>query len=416
MVRKILLQCQSLTYLYTGLGAIYTKYQNSKDDLEIDVLFTGELNVDDFIEKIKLSKYVKNVYCLRDINYRYLLKKINKLKKDFLSKFLLNRFYRFFINNIIKRKIPNLRKYSDVFFSHETEYYLLTFMKEVAPNINFVCYGDGSGLLLGCKTKLINPLREVRKNIFLNEIKADEIIALAPIMEDDSFDAMDVPVSATEPEILFDIIKNDFKIQSSIDHYMKPILEKFLHYENKILLLTTKLEDRRFGMSENEQVNIYLDIVDKYCPDNSLVVLKLHPSSKADIARVLKERCNKNCVFEIIPDELKLYPIEIYSKLIQNLDLAITFLSSSRISISQLYNLKTDDAYDVIQNYPLRGRVNPILETYQETLKRYSTWDRKSIVYKCNIIPEIAKYHEKYCVSTQIPPKKKPRWYNIFKK
>ena len=85
-------------------------------------------------------------------------------------------------------------------------------------------------------------------------------------------------------------IKNDFKIQSSIDHYMKPILDKFLHYENKILLLTTKLEDRRFGMSENEQVNIYLDIVDKYCPDNSLVVLKLHPSSKADIARVLKER------------------------------------------------------------------------------------------------------------------------------
>ena len=36
--KKILLQCQSLTYLYTGLASILTKY--SIDEVNIDIFFT----------------------------------------------------------------------------------------------------------------------------------------------------------------------------------------------------------------------------------------------------------------------------------------------------------------------------------------------------------------------------------------
>ena len=53
MKKRILLQCQALTYLYTGLGAIYTKYSDCKKNLEIDVLFTKEVEPSAFLDKIK---------------------------------------------------------------------------------------------------------------------------------------------------------------------------------------------------------------------------------------------------------------------------------------------------------------------------------------------------------------------------
>lgn len=395
MAKKILLQCQALTYLYTGLGAIYTKYQDCKEELEIDVLFTRNTETENYIKKIKLSKYIKNVYYISDEKLENIVSKIRKLKNNYEGNILFKKFYYPKAYNVLRSVLPNF-DYSDIFFSHEIPTYLITFLKKVSPQTNFVIYGDGSGLLMGKGTKLINPYRKPGKIVFLPEIKPDEIIALAPIIEDDSFDPIEIPVSATCPEILLKLIQNDTKIQESINTYTNSLLDKYSNYPHKTLLLTTRLEDKRFCMNKDDQINIYLDMIEKYCPENSLIILKLHPSTNTNIAKILSEKCTKNCAFEIMPDELKEYPIEIYSKLIQNIGLAITFLSSSRISLSQLYKIKTTDAYEIVQKYPLRYRINPMLKVFQKVLDNYPTWDKKSIIYQCDIIPDLKNFYENY--------------------
>lgn len=378
-----------------GLGAIYTKYKDSAEDLEIDVLFTKDVDSDNFVSKIKLSKYANNIYSIKRADFGKNIKRINKLKKNFLGKFLYEKVYRPRIHKIIKSKIPNFC-YDEVFFSHELPFSIITFLKDISEKTNFVIYGDGSGLLMGKDTKLINPYKKPTKNPFIQEIRPNEIVALAPIIEDDSFDAENIPVMGTEPKVLSDLIENDIQVQEKVNDYTDSILEKYPDNKNIILLLTNALDDKRFNMNEEDQVNIYFDMIDKYCPENSVVILKLHPTSKVDIAKILKEKCKKNCIFEVFPNELKEYPIEIYSKLIKKSSLVITFISSSRVSLSLMYNVDTSDAFDVIQNYSLKHRVNPVLNVLQKNLELYPNWDKKNVLYQCDIVPQLEEFYEKY--------------------
>lgn len=213
MSKRILLQCQALTYLYMGLGAIYTKYKDCSEDLEIDVLFTGDSNVDDFIDKLALSKYVHNIYCINKLDRRKISKRINKLKNNMFGRFLYKKFYQPRAYKMISSKIPNLMSYETVFFSHEFDCILISYLKDIAKHIHVVQYGDGSGLLMRKNTKLINPFYAPRINPFLGEIYPDEVIALAPLIEDGSCEFDNIPVSATDPEVLSKLIENDVNVQ-----------------------------------------------------------------------------------------------------------------------------------------------------------------------------------------------------------
>ena len=147
-------------------------------------------------------------------------------------------------------------------------------------------------------------------------------------------------------------------------------------------------------MSDEEQVNIYIDMINKYCPKGSLVLLKLHPTSSKDMISILKEYCGNDYVFEAIPTELKEIPVELYCDLMKNLNAVITFLSSSKISLTLLYGINCINAYEVVQNYPLHMFVNPILKVYDEVLERYKYWDKKSLVYQCNLVEDFKKFYE----------------------
>lgn len=378
-----------------GLGAIYTRYKGMENSLEIDVILTrDDESANDFVQKIKKSKYVNNVFHIKSQDFGKNFKRIDKLKNNFLGKLLFKFYYKKNILNIIKSKINN-KKYDSIFFSHELSYFLITFLKFLYQNAEYNIYGDGSGVLIGKNVKLINPYKKQYIFKFFKEIKPDNIIALASMIEDDSFNAKNIPVLPTDSNITVKLIKNDAEIQKYIEKYTNEILSKYRNIKNKILLLASRLEDKRFKINQDNQINIYLDIIEKYCPENSLVIIKLHPTSKFDIVSLLKEKCKKNCIFEAIPQSLKAYPVEIYANLIEKFDLVITFISSSRIALSELYKVKTTDAFDVIQKYPLKDRVNPPLEVIREVLNRLPNWDKKSVIYQCDIIPKLIEFYEK---------------------
>lgn len=392
--KKILLQCQGIAYYYMGLAAIYTKYPDR--NVDIDVVFSSaksSLDFKPFTDKLEQSKYVNKVYSLKFERPRLYL--------DFTlySKSVKN-YYKYYFNlkpllvESIKQQISFYEtKYSEVFFSHEQGNLLITSLKFLYPRAKFVAYGDGSGLISGRKFKIED--KKITDYIFFKEIKPNQIIALTVYILDDSIDVRKIPIKGTNKNTYAELIENDELIQKEVNDYADEILNK---YENrqKSILLTDNLEWYLYNMNEDQQINIYVDIIEKYCSENSIVILKTHPSNDELFTENIKSRCTKNIEIIEMPKRLKKYPIEIYCKLLKNMDNVITFLSSAKISLSYAFGVNCIDAYDVIQNYPLKNYANILLDAYQTICDRIPNWNKKSVVYQDNINPKLEDLYNQY--------------------
>lgn len=397
MKKRVLLQCQSLTYFYMGLAAVYTKYRDR--DVIVDVLFTREASdVETFVKKLKCSEYVDSVYCFQNETLKRTSRKIEKLKSDFWGKFLFEYKYKRRINKIIKSNLGNA-EYSDVFYSHELSYNLIKFIQFTYPNINLVIYGDGSGLLMYKCDQLINPCISISKNIYINGLKPDEIISLSPYIEDNSFDEEGIKVTATDKDVFIDIIEKDTPIQDLLNEFTDEVKKKYANITKKYLLLTTRLDNERFMMSPEDQIQIYIDIIEKYCDVGSLIILKLHPVGNVGLYECLKERLNALYTVEVIPGSLKEYPVEIFSSLLKELTSVISFISSSKVSLKVLYDINCIDGIDIIKNYNLIHRIAPVLDVYSKVTEKIPNWDKKSVIYKTDIVPAIKEFYEKYANS-----------------
>lgn len=387
--KKILLQCQSITYLYMGLAAILTKY--SKNDVDIDIFFTKYDVSAEFIEYVKMNKLFKNLFIMNYDAFYKIKNPLNKIMDNKLNKFYYDKIYTKYIAYKYKKQLGN-NEYSEIFYSEGSLH--IIYANIAYPNAHFVMYGDGSGLIYNpCNSKLIDFYNNTFNDRFYKIKSPNEIISLAPYKKDNSIDISGIPVLATNPEILLDIIKKDTSIQSKVNKYANHIQNEYFNYDKKILILTSRLEDKRFNMSEKHQIDIYIDMINKYANENSLIIIKPHPTSEINLTAILKEKCN--CKIIDIPDELKPLPVEIYTNLLKQIDTVITFLSSSKISLKALYGINGLDCYDIIQNYPLKNRVNIDLEVYQKICKKFDNWDKKSIIYECDVLSEYLKFYKK---------------------
>ena len=86
--KKILLQCQSLTYLYTGLASILTKY--SIDEVNIDIFFIKNECPQEFLNYIKMNEVFQNLYLINSSIYDEINKKLFSLKVNFFNKIYFN--------------------------------------------------------------------------------------------------------------------------------------------------------------------------------------------------------------------------------------------------------------------------------------------------------------------------------------
>ncbi|MBR2526679.1 hypothetical protein IKE67_09465 [bacterium] len=392
--KKILLQCQGIAYYYMGLAAIYTKYPDR--NVDIDVAFSSskvDMDFKPFTDKIEQSKYVNNVFSIRFVR-PYLYDRLASVPKNF-GTYLKYRFR--YKRDIIKKTKEQLSfyktKYSEIFFSHEQGSMLITSLKFLYPKAKFIAYGDGAGLISGRKFLITD--KKVNDYIFFKEIIPDEIIALTVYMLDDSLDIGEIPISGTDKDTYADLVKNDELIQKEVNDYADGILSK---YDNRqiTILMTDNLSWYLYNMSEDEQINIYVDIIERYCSDNGVVILKTHPSNDELFIQNIKSRCRKNIEIMEMPKTLKKYPIEIFYKLLKNTENIVTFLSSAKVALKCIYDVDCIDAYDVIQKYPLKNYANIILNAYQNICDRISCWDKRSIIYEENINPKLTEIYEKY--------------------
>ena len=394
--KKILLQCQGIVYYYMGLAAIYTKYPDR--NVEVDVLFSSAKNgliLDEFTEKIRKSKYAKNVYSVF-FNRPYIYDKMLTTEKNIVNTIKYHFIYKYKLIKGIKSQIKLKNNYSEIFFSHEQGNMLITSLKILYPKANFVAYGDGSGLISGRKYKASVKVNKDYK--FFKEIVPDEIICLLAYMFDESIDIKDVPINATDKELLKGLIINDTAVQNEINDYTDEILDKYSDCEKNILL-TSQLDNELYLMSSENQIKVYADIIDKYCSDGSLLILKTHPAADKTFLQNIIDKCHKNVTIIELPKYLSKYPIEVFYKLLMKSDRVITFVSSSKLSLSYTFGIDCTEAYDIIEKYPMKHYSAIILDAYKTIFERILQWDKKSLIYKDNIRPrleQIVKYNKNY--------------------
>lgn len=412
MEKRILLQCQNLTYFYFGLAAIYTKY--AREDVIVDVLFTRYRNTDAIMDYIKLNKNVENVF---DVNYKQvhkISKKIDTMTNTFANRLYFNVYFKHYMQSKIS-KMLNKNTYDSVFYNEGST--VMCLISTLMPTVEYVIYGDGSGLLYNRHaSKWLDINNVYKKPYFLNEVSPNEIISLAPYKKDDSLNTDGLSITATNTDIIVELIKSHDEVQSVVNNFAQKIENEYKGYDKKIFLMASRLDAvEYFLMNEEEQINIYVDMINEFATKNSLVILKQHPNSKADLVEILSKRCD--CKIIGVPAELNLLPAEAYVKLLFMMDKIITFISSSKIAIKMLYDIDTDDAWDIIQRYHLKERVNSELEFFKELIEKLPTWDKKSIILEKNMIPVLEAFHEKYKYlfpENELENKKNTFFENIF--
>lgn len=390
MKKRILLQCQNLTYFYLGLAAIYTKY--AKEDVSVDVLFTNRNQSNVIMDYIKSNKHIEHVFGVKYKQIYKMSKKINSMTNTFANRLYFNIYFKNYLQSKIL-KMLNKNTYESIFYSEGSV--LMTLLSTVMSSAEYVIYGDGSGLLYnGHSSKLCDINNVYKKSYFLNEIFPTEIVSLAPYKKDDSLNTDGLSIIATNTDIIVELIKSHDELQNVVNDFAQKIENDYKGSDKKILLMTSNLEDNRFLMNKEEQVNIYVDMINEFATKNSLVIIKQHPNSKVDLVEILSKRCD--CKIIGVPAELNLLPAEAYTKLLLMMDKIITFISSSKIPLKMLYDIDTDDAWDIVQRYPLKEQVNCELEFFDELIEKLPTWDKKSIILEKNMIPVLEAFHEKY--------------------
>lgn len=65
-----------------------------------------------------------------------------------------------------------------------------------------------------------------------------------------------------------------------------------------------------------------------------------------------------------------------------------------------------DGSLAILNEYSQKDeRVNIDLDVYQKVCERFDNWDKKSIVYECDVLPEYKKFYQKYSKPVFVPRK-----------
>lgn len=376
--KKILLQCQGLLYFYMGLASIFTMH--SKEDIEIDILISAMWD-SPFIDIIRKNKYVNNVHIIK---YRFpnKYKKLFTIKNNLLNKIKYYFRYKSKLIKSIKNEIniqSNLNEdYSEVYFSLEQSL-LITSLKLVYPNATFNTYGDGPGMVIGTNSRLIYKDKKFLNFKFFKEIKPDNIVALLPYRQDKSMDIENVPIIATDKNILKEIILEDNEVQKKVIDFKNELNQKFPEKKKNILLMTA-LSDKRYDVSIENQVKLYLEIVYKYCSEGSICVLKCHPTCGNELFEKIKMTNNKNITLLKLPDSMSVYPVESLYELIKDFDNVMTFISSAYVMLKYLYNIDCISSVNELEKYTGKNYVLDFVKEQYSILERIEGWDRKSLI------------------------------------
>jgi tetratricopeptide (TPR) repeat protein len=194
------------------------------------------------------------------------------------------------------------------------------------PQARKICFGDALGILKKHSiTRRFNPS---------DSLVVDEAYLLAPYEETEGM-FNKCPISIIDPQCYQLVVKDSAKIVKGLVEYCSNIKQKA---NSSIVLIPTSYFAQSPEVKDfNKEIDIYLSYALEYTSKEDTIVIKAHPTLKAQKqSRVLVEKLEKNerkCIE--ISDNFDDVPLEFFAVLL-NPKRVLSVLSTCAISIAYL--------------------------------------------------------------------------------
>lgn len=342
-----------------ALSAAFTLFG---EDVNIVAIVTplskgNQRTVYDICKKIPQIKYMHTITC----------EKINELEKLEYKDWHI----------YFQKNIPQA-EYQALVYSHDINNHLINILNQLYKDIKLISYGDAFGLYFNKYDFLKNLGIEYKKPEKFKCITSQEFCSILPT---DMGNVVDKQPIIVAKECFKDILK---KISpKNLQKYEEKLLLNYIN-KTKALLMTENLAEGGI-MSYREEIQMYIDFIEKYVPKNSVIFVKAHPHEIHDRARDIKKRMKKYYKIVKIENRYNFYPMEIFANFIDKMDIIICN-GSPIITFKYLYNKdvinpRLDPHYS--NSYHFTTNLDQAIDkAMEETLKLIDNWDGKTVIYK----------------------------------
>lgn len=340
--KKILLQYSNISYFYFGLAAIKTIY----DDFDLDLVLTNASE-----EAVETSKkYLSAVYPVRRVFF--LTDKfnstLNKLirGKTFVSKLFFKLYRRKKLINKCRYFFEN-QNYDEVFYAQEDRRFTISVLQLYLSKAVFTVYGDGFGCFFSAFFDYC-ILDENIPSYVINEIIPDRAIGLLPSTHDCYFSTRKVPLTVTNKNIMKSLLTENDAINKLIDSYTNEINAK---YKGKTKCFFIMSRFYTLGcLKFEDEVRMDIDIIRKYFPPKSVVIVKPHPREPETRINLWKNMLRDEYTIVELPRELTLLPAEMMQNIMKDCEYIVSN-STALIPIKYLYDIDVIDISEILEKY-----------------------------------------------------------------
>jgi hypothetical protein len=171
----------------------------------------------------------------------------------------------------------------------------------------------------------------------------------------------------------------------SLQAHVQDLVEQTGRRSRRVFLLMTENNAEGNFMPFDREVEMYCSVVQSHCPAGSVVVLKSHPGEVLPRNEAIRARLSDTYEIVEFSAVLKRYPIELAGDLVRHC--VLICMSYPTLSLRYLFGLDViqpmDEAF--IERWfpePYWGSYKNALALYNEPLRRLSSWDGRSVLWR----------------------------------
>lgn len=389
--KRCLLAARGPSQFIAGLNAMewHVKHiQGLNENVDYYLLLYGfgvqNDNLYDITQRMSQIREWKNIYILNEeiesdlLNDNNLIKQIDKLKK-FINEDYFNEIYLSYDHGGIEGMLMNIyHKSQNIIYGDQ--FGMLTEESIINQRDSLLSIRNIYILIIRKLKRIIKKVLGIRKRNF------DLAVLATPIDWTDHL-INQIPLIIPSRNNILQIIKQIHENMPDFKEYYMNLIGK--SPADTYLYLLSHFNDNKEMTSENE-IKMYNEIIHKFSPSGSTILLKPHPRTSSDFFYKLIPLLEKDYeVKTVTNDKYSGLSIELWIHLIANCTI-VNLISSSCINIKYLYGKSTINALDeyFIKKYAYHDAQELLLKyslMNTEVVNRLENWDGKSVLWKNNL-------------------------------
>lgn len=286
-----------------------------------------------------------------------------------------------------------------LFYAHDVVGVLLDTIVSLFGSAKLVCYGDALGQFFKREVHLgylsqDGFFRKAKKH--LGSFLGKEVHGSYKKTADPDYAVLSIPVSQSKfprktklmvpsHRLVLDVFLKCADNNQYIKSCCAALISEIDKYPKRPVYLFP-IENMAEGnfISEDDEINLYAEAMDRFCEEGALIFIKPHPGEKSDKVLLLKEKLQGKYTIVKMEKAYKRYPIELFLPLIKRCRVLCMFYPV--LSLKYLYDVAVYQPLsdEMIERYFDRRYWNSYKNAISLNvvpLGRLARWDGETLLY-----------------------------------